>query len=148
MFVYLWQRLGHRGIKKDDVYDAHLCFHVLFLKNWSRAKNFEAPRKFIGTTQIYLNTNTRRRVLEVSEALNLFFLSEINMGKKDTNLSFAENFMLSGAAAVISKTAAAPIERIKLLVQNQVSLFFNPSSTRNSSKFFFSLFWCFLGWND
>lgn len=40
------------------------------------------------------------------------------MGKKD-NLSFAENFMLSGAAAVVSKTAAAPIERIKLLVQNQ-----------------------------
>lgn len=35
------------------------------------------------------------------------------------NLSFAENFMLSGAAAVISKTAAAPIERVKLLVQNQ-----------------------------
>jgi len=41
------------------------------------------------------------------------------MGKKDNNLSFAENFMLSGAAAVISKTAAAPIERIKLMVQNQ-----------------------------
>lgn len=34
-------------------------------------------------------------------------------------LSFAENFALSGAAAVISKTAAAPIERVKLLVQNQ-----------------------------
>jgi len=41
------------------------------------------------------------------------------MGKKDNSLSFAENFLLSGAAAVISKTAAAPIERIKLLVQNQ-----------------------------
>lgn len=40
------------------------------------------------------------------------------MGKKD-NLSFAENFLLSGAAAVISKTAAAPIERVKLMVQNQ-----------------------------
>jgi len=39
-------------------------------------------------------------------------------GKKPT-LGFAENFALSGAAAVISKTAAAPIERIKLLVQNQ-----------------------------
>ncbi|XP_060073666.1 uncharacterized protein LOC132553440 [Ylistrum balloti] len=38
------------------------------------------------------------------------------MSKK---LGFAENFALSGAAAVISKTAAAPIERIKLLVQNQ-----------------------------
>lgn len=34
-------------------------------------------------------------------------------------LGFAENFALSGAAAVVSKTAAAPIERIKLLVQNQ-----------------------------
>lgn len=34
-------------------------------------------------------------------------------------LSFAEDFALSGAAAVISKTAAAPIERVKLLVQNQ-----------------------------
>jgi len=40
------------------------------------------------------------------------------MSKKPT-LGFAENFALSGAAAVISKTAAAPIERIKLLVQNQ-----------------------------
>ncbi|XP_029638551.1 ADP,ATP carrier protein 3, mitochondrial [Octopus sinensis] len=34
-------------------------------------------------------------------------------------LGFAENFALSGAAAIISKTAAAPIERVKLLVQNQ-----------------------------
>jgi len=41
------------------------------------------------------------------------------MGKQNNNLSFAENFLLSGAAAVVSKTAAAPIERIKLLVQNQ-----------------------------
>lgn len=34
-------------------------------------------------------------------------------------LGFVENFMLSGVAAGVSKTAAAPIERIKLLVQNQ-----------------------------
>ena len=34
-------------------------------------------------------------------------------------LGFAENFGLSGAAAIISKTAAAPIERVKLLIQNQ-----------------------------
>lgn len=39
--------------------------------------------------------------------------------KPSPNLGFAENFMLSGAAAIISKTAAAPIERVKLLVQNQ-----------------------------
>lgn len=35
------------------------------------------------------------------------------------SLHFVENFGLSGAAAIISKTAAAPIERVKLLVQNQ-----------------------------
>jgi len=34
-------------------------------------------------------------------------------------LSFAENFALSGVAAICSKTAAAPIERVKLLIQNQ-----------------------------
>ena len=38
----------------------------------------------------------------------------------DKKLGFAENFMLSGVAAGVSKTAAAPIERVKLLVQNQV----------------------------
>merc|ERR1719410_3081707 len=41
------------------------------------------------------------------------------MGGDKAKLSFAENFLLSGAAAVISKTAAAPIERVKLMVQNQ-----------------------------
>ena len=40
------------------------------------------------------------------------------MGSKH-QIGFLENFALSGAAAIISKTAAAPIERIKLLVQNQ-----------------------------
>jgi solute carrier family 25 (adenine nucleotide translocator) protein 4/5/6/31 len=39
--------------------------------------------------------------------------------KEKKNLSFIENFALSGVAAVVSKTAAAPIERVKLLVQNQ-----------------------------
>ena len=41
------------------------------------------------------------------------------MSKGKHKLGFAENFALSGAAAVISKTAAAPIERVKLMVQNQ-----------------------------
>jgi len=40
------------------------------------------------------------------------------MGDKK-KLGFVENFMLSGVAAGVSKTAAAPIERVKLLVQNQ-----------------------------
>jgi len=40
-------------------------------------------------------------------------------GKYDKRLNAVENFVLSGAAAVISKTASAPIERIKLMIQNQ-----------------------------
>lgn len=39
--------------------------------------------------------------------------------KQKITLNFAENFMLSGIAAVTSKTVAAPIERIKMVVQNQ-----------------------------
>lgn len=38
---------------------------------------------------------------------------------KQQQLGFLENFMLSGVAAGVSKTCAAPIERVKLLVQNQ-----------------------------
>jgi len=34
-------------------------------------------------------------------------------------LHFLEDFMLAGVAAGVAKTAAAPIERVKLLVQNQ-----------------------------
>jgi len=39
--------------------------------------------------------------------------------KESDKLTFAENLLLSGAAAIVSKTAAAPIERVKLMVQNQ-----------------------------
>lgn len=41
-------------------------------------------------------------------------------GKK--KLSFFEDFMLGGVAAAVSKTAAAPIERIKLNLQNQAEM--------------------------
>merc|ERR1711970_549440 len=41
----------------------------------------------------------------------------VAMGQQ--KLGFFEDFMLSGVAAGVSKTAAAPIERVKLLVQNQ-----------------------------
>jgi len=39
--------------------------------------------------------------------------------KKLVQLSFVEDFLLSGTAAVTSKTISAPIERIKMVVQNQ-----------------------------
>ena len=42
-----------------------------------------------------------------------------NTRQKSDILSFHETFLISGMAATMSKTAAAPIERIKLLMQNQ-----------------------------
>merc|ERR1711941_63437 len=44
---------------------------------------------------------------------------ETSKPKMPEKLNFFENFMLSGVAAGVSKTVAAPIERVKLLVQNQ-----------------------------
>uniref|UniRef100_A0A3B5M9T8 ADP/ATP translocase n=1 Tax=Xiphophorus couchianus TaxID=32473 RepID=A0A3B5M9T8_9TELE len=37
----------------------------------------------------------------------------------DTAISFAKDFLAGGIAAAISKTAVAPIERVKLLLQVQ-----------------------------
>ena len=42
--------------------------------------------------------------------------------KVTNNLGFAESFVLSGTAAAVAKTSAAPIERVKLLLQNQNEL--------------------------
>jgi len=39
--------------------------------------------------------------------------------KKQDVKSFAIDFMMGGVSAAVSKTAAAPIERVKLLIQNQ-----------------------------
>jgi solute carrier family 25 (adenine nucleotide translocator) protein 4/5/6/31 len=43
------------------------------------------------------------------------------MGEKKPKkqMAFYEDFLLGGVAAAISKTAAAPIERVKLMIQNQ-----------------------------
>ena len=38
-------------------------------------------------------------------------------GKKNDATSFLIDFMMGGVSAAVSKTAAAPIERVKLLIQ-------------------------------
>ncbi|SCV68047.1 BQ2448_168 [Microbotryum intermedium] len=44
----------------------------------------------------------------------------MSAGKKSkTPQQFAQDFLMGGVSAAVAKTAAAPIERIKLLVQNQ-----------------------------
>lgn len=40
----------------------------------------------------------------------------------DTAISFAKDFLAGGTAAAISKTAVAPIERVKLLLQVRVNV--------------------------
>merc|ERR1711974_477388 len=47
------------------------------------------------------------------------FKIDAHSGSGKKKLSFLEDFLLGGVAAGISKTVAAPVERIKLLVQNQ-----------------------------
>merc|ERR1711935_946606 len=42
--------------------------------------------------------------------------------KQKIKLSAIEDFLLSGTAAVTSKTISAPIERIKMVVQNQAEM--------------------------
>ncbi|KAI0073275.1 ATP:ADP antiporter [Panus rudis PR-1116 ss-1] len=46
--------------------------------------------------------------------------------RRENNLkNFMTDFMMGGTAAAISKTAAAPIERVKLLIQNQGAMIAN-----------------------
>merc|ERR1712170_209215 len=62
---------------------------------------------------------TRKSLRPVEKTPSPVHNNLVKMSQKKPKLGFAENFALSGAAAVISKTADAPIERVKLLVQNQ-----------------------------
>merc|ERR1711868_129707 len=57
--------------------------------------------------------------LSVSLCFTRSFANHNSKMSDKKKLGFVENFMLSGVAAGVSKTAAAPIERVKLLVQNQ-----------------------------
>ena len=43
----------------------------------------------------------------------------IQQSHEKPTTSIIENFMLGGVSAATSKTIAAPIERVKLLLQNQ-----------------------------
>ena len=45
-------------------------------------------------------------------------------GKKNDASSFMIDFLMGGVSAAVSKTAAAPIERVKLLIQVFIPIIF------------------------
>lgn len=51
---------------------------------------------------------------------NLLSQMSQQQAKKNDLSSFVLDFLMGGVSAAVSKTAAAPIERVKLLIQNQV----------------------------
>jgi len=56
----------------------------------------------------------------VCKVPSLSFFKTAKMGdRKNTVQAFAIDFAMGGVSAAVSKTAAAPIERVKLLIQNQ-----------------------------
>ena len=61
-------------------------------------------------------------MLKKQEKTILYNNNNINTKIPDINITSLENFLLGGIAAVTSKTFAAPIERIKLLIQNESEL--------------------------
>ena len=70
-------------------------------------------------TGIVNNPVFDRKVVAFSEKKYANETGKMKNGKKAIKLGFGEDFILSGIAAVTSKTASAPIERIKMVVQNQ-----------------------------
>jgi len=63
----------------------------------------------------------RFRLLQTTFIINqVSGASEETMVKSESEYErFSKDFIMGGAAAIISKTAVAPIERVKLLLQNQ-----------------------------
>ena len=101
-----------------------------------------------------IRQNGRRRSYSVEEVLHghAWFVPQwipsIESRSKLCSPGFMVDFLMGGVAAAVSKTAAAPIERVKLLIQNQVS-FISPfryirllcsSSLYSSQHFFFVAF--------
>lgn len=68
---------------------------------------------------MYFDEYCKKRNFKKSYLVEMDLFQMAKVATSEKKLHFVENFGLSGAAAIISKTAAAPIERVKLLVQNQ-----------------------------
>jgi len=75
------------------------------------------------TTSSYMTQNLWGPSMSVSGGINVPVVSSspifANAPSEKGAKNFAVDFLMGGVSAAVSKTAAAPIERVKLLIQNQ-----------------------------
>ena len=60
-------------------------------------------------------------MLDISYSAHVPIYRNLKMAKTADPLSFAKDFIAGGVSAAVSKTAVAPIERVKLLLQVQAA---------------------------
>ncbi|KAK3543861.1 hypothetical protein QTP70_030054 [Hemibagrus guttatus] len=101
---------------KDDLPKADLYILARILHDWSDEKVHELLSKLSKTCML-------ERPLQLSNSSPSIRLpksaSKQIKAMADAAISFAKDFLAGGVAAAISKTAVAPIERVKLLLQVQ-----------------------------
>lgn len=83
-----------------------------------RAVGFETETRPIYFPAIFISSFARLLFDPVADLFVSVKMSEVARKPKDAK-AFLTDFLMGGVSAAVSKTAAAPIERIKLLVQNQ-----------------------------
>lgn len=67
----------------------------------------------------YPNISANRATDDLSLITSAYSPVCVHAPKEKGFASFAVDFLMGGVSAAVSKTAAAPIERVKLLIQNQ-----------------------------
>ncbi|KAJ6852989.1 ADP,ATP carrier protein 1, mitochondrial-like [Iris pallida] len=73
------------------------------------------------TTPSYVNGGIQMPLSHACRAFDLSIVSTVSPvhANAPTEKNFMVDFLMGGVSAAVSKTAAAPIERVKLLIQNQ-----------------------------
>ncbi|KAI4886079.1 hypothetical protein NFI96_030133 [Prochilodus magdalenae] len=114
---------------KDELPKADLYILARILHDWSDDKVHELLSKLSKACTPGCAVLLAETVLDESkpwacraymQSLNMLLPASLRPGAMaDAAISFAKDFLAGGVAAAISKTAVAPIERVKLLLQVQ-----------------------------
>ncbi len=93
--------------------------------------------KFSFLFQVELSVSSVQFVLGVTEKSDNS--DKMSSSKKSDPMSFAKDFLAGGVSAAISKTAVAPIERVKLILQVQAASKQIVAGAEYKGKTFFTL---------